>query len=188
MIWRRKSGTCSKGEVNLRHIYGHWLLTSGTGSSVKIATGFSSLPSAAAASLRRRDGEAEVLVDEAEGLAKLLSIVADTGPSRRGGLLDEWADYLKRRSAIRSESMIKDTMRQRLANLAARGLVERKGNLYLATPRGLQYLQETDDEDAAAGGDHNQLWALVRRHANTVRDETGSIVVSRTWIRSPSST
>ena len=99
-----------------------------------------------------------------------MSIVADTGPGRAGRLLEEWADYLRRRSAIRSESMIKDTMRRRLANLVARGLVERKGNLYAATPGGLLYLQETEDENNAVAGDHNQVWALVRQHAITVRD------------------
>ena len=61
-------------------------------------------------------------------------------------------------------------MRRRLANLVARGLVERKGSIYSVTPDGLLYLQETEDEDAAASDDQNQIWALVRQHANTVRD------------------
>ena len=164
-IWNR-----SKGEVNPRHIYGHWLLAQRYGFLSEDSDGLLQITEDGRNFLETPGGEAEVLVDEAEGLAKLLSIVADTGPSRHGGLLDEWADYLKRRSAIRSESMIKDTMRRRLANLVARGLVERKGNLYSATPDGLLYLQQTEDEDAAEAGDHNQVWALVRQHANTVRD------------------
>ena len=160
----------SKGEVNPRHIYGHWLLAQRYGLIREDGAGLLEITERGRNFLKTPGGDAEALVDEVEGLAKLLSIVADTGPSRRAGLLDEWADYLKRRSAIRSESMTKDTMRRRLANLVARGLVERKGNLYSATPDGLLYLQETEDEDAAASGDHNQIWTLVRQHANTVRD------------------
>ena len=164
-IWDR-----SKGEVNPRHIYGHWLLAQRYGLLSEDSDGLLQITEDGRNFLETPGGEAEALVDEAEGLAKLLSIVADTGPSPRGGLLDEWADYLKRRSAIRSESMIKDTMRRRLANLVARGLVERKGNLYSATPDGLLYLQRTEDDQGAAAENHDQVWALVRQHASTVRD------------------
>ena len=164
-IWDR-----SKGEVNPRHIYGHWLLAQRYGLLREDSGGLLQIIEAGRNFLEMPGGETETLVDEAEGLSKLLSIVADTGPGRAGRLLEEWADYLRRRSAIRSESMIKDTMRRRLANLVARGLVERKGNLYAATPGGLLYLQETEDENNAVAGDHNQVWALVRQHAITVRD------------------
>ena len=164
-IWDR-----SKGEVNPRHIYGHWLLAQRYQLLSEDSDGLLEITQRGSDFLETPGGAAEVLVDEAEGLAKLLSIVADTGPSRRGGLLDEWADYLTRRSAFGSDSMIKDTMRRRLANLVARGLVERKGSIYSVTPDGLLYLQETEDEDAAASGDQNQIWALVRQHANTARD------------------
>ena len=164
-IWDR-----SKGAVNPRHIYGHWLLAQRYGLVQEDSEGLLKITKAGRDFLEVPGGEAEALVDEAEGLSKLLSIVADTGPSRPGGLLQEWADYLRRRSAIRSESMIKDTMRRRLSNLVARGLVERKGNLYSATPDGLLYLKPSVDEDAAAAGDHSQVWALVRQHANAVRD------------------
>ena len=164
-IWDR-----SKGAVNPRHIYGHWLLAQRYGLLQEDSEGLLRITKAGRDFLEAPGGEAEALVDQAEGLSKLLSIVADTGPSRAGGLLQEWADYLRRRSAIRSESMIKDTMRRRLSNLVARGLVERKGNLYSATPDGLLYLKPSGDEDAAAAGDHSQVWALVRQHANSVRD------------------
>ena len=160
----------SKGEVNPRHIYGHWLLAQRYGLLREDSDGLLQITEAGRNFLETPGGEAEALVDQAEGLSKLLSIVADTGPGRAGGLLKEWTDYLRRRSAIRSESMIKDTMRRRLANLVARGLVQRKGNLYSATPDGLLYLQQSEHENAADAGDHNQVWALVRQHANTVRD------------------
>ena len=113
-------------------------------------------------------GEAESAIDEAEGLIKLLSIVADNGPARPGGLVEEWADYLSRRSLFKTASTVKDTMRRRLSNLLERGLVERNGNLYSAAPNGLAYLQKTGDEDTG-DGDHNQVQVLVRQQENAVR-------------------
>ena len=118
--------------------------------------------------MEQPDGEAESAIDEAEGLIKLLSIVADKGPARAGGLVEEWADYLSRRSLFKTESTVKGTMRLRLSNLLERGLVERNGNLYSATPNGLAYLQKIGDEDSA-GGEHNQVQILVRQQENTVR-------------------
>ena len=160
----------SNGAVNPRHIYGHWLLAQRYGLLREDSEGFLQITEGGRNFLETPGGETEAVVDEAEGLSKLLSIVADSGPTRAGGLVEEWADYLMRCSAIRSESMVKDTMRRRLTNLLARGLVERKGNLYSATTDGLLYLKKTGDEDSVGAGDHNQVWALVRRHANTVRD------------------
>ena len=160
----------SNGAVNPRHIYGHWLLAQRYGLLREDGEGFLQITEAGRDFLETPGGETELVIDEAEGLSKLLSIVADSGPGRAGGLVEEWADYLMRCSAIRSESMFKDTMRRRLTNLLARGLVERKGTLYSATPDGLLYLQNTRDEDAVSAGDHNQVWSLVRQHANTVRD------------------
>ena len=167
-IWTR-----SKGAVNPRHIYGHWLLAQRYELLREDGEGLLQITEEGRDFLETPGGEAEAHVDESEGLAKLLSIVADSGPSRRGGLLDEWADYLVRRSNIRSESMIKDTMRRRLANLVARGLVERKGTLYSATPDGLHYLQRTANEGSTIAGDHDRVWELVRQHASTVRDRLG---------------
>ena len=119
-------------------------------------------------------GDAEARVFEAEGFAKLMSIVADSGPSRRGRQLAEWADYLERRSNIRARLMTKDTMRRRLANLVARDLVERKGTTYSATSDGLPYLQRTKDECSALVGDRNRVWDVVRQNANTVRESLRS--------------
>jgi hypothetical protein len=46
--------------------------------------------------LDHEGGEAEVFLDEQEGLAKLLALLADNGPIRAGGLLDDWTEYLNR--------------------------------------------------------------------------------------------
>ena len=84
-IWDR-----SKGAVNPRHIYGHWLLAQRYGLVQEDSEGLLKITKAGRDFLEVPGGEAEALVDEAEGLSKLLSIVADTGPSRPGGLLQEW--------------------------------------------------------------------------------------------------
>ena len=162
-IWDR-----SKHAVNPRHTYGHWLLAQRYGLVLEHGDGILQLTETGQDFLERPGGEAETAVDEAEGLIKLLSIVADNGPARAGGLVDEWGDYLSRRSAFGTEFTIKDALRRRLSNLLERGLVERKGNLYSATPDGLAYLQRTGDEDSGVD-DHKQVWALVREQENTVR-------------------
>ena len=89
--------------------------------------------------------------------------MVDNGPARRGGLLQEWSDYLSGCSPVGADSTVKDTMRCRLNNLVGRGLVERKGNLYSTTPNGLAYLQKTRNGHSVVGGDHNQVWAMVRQ-------------------------
>ena len=108
-IWEQ-----SKGAVNPRHIYGHWLLAQRYGLLREDNDGLLEITKTGHNFLETSGGEAESVIDEAEGLSKLLSIVADSGPARAGGLVEEWADYLTRRSAIRTESMIKDTLRRRL--------------------------------------------------------------------------
>lgn len=164
-IWDR-----SKGAVNPRHTYGHWLLAQKYELLRDDAEGVLQLTATGQDFLEHPGGEAEAAIDEAEGLIKLASIVADNGPARAGGLVDEWGDYLSRRSAFGTESTIKDTMRRRLNNLLERGLVERKGNLYSATTEGLAYLQRTGDEDSVGGGDHHEVWSLVRQQETTVRE------------------
>jgi len=164
-IWSR-----SKGAVNPRHAYGHWLLAQRYGLVEDSASGVLELTTAGLDFLENPGGGTEAAIDEAEGLLKLLSIVADNGPARPSELVDDWGDYLKRRSAFGTETTIKDTMRRRLNNLLERRLVERKGNLYSATPEGLAYLQSTGDEDSVGGGEHHDLWALVRQQETIVRD------------------
>ena len=66
--------------------------------------------------------------------------------------------------------MIKDTMRRRLANLIARGLVERKGNLYAATPDACFTSRKPKTRTTPSLETTTKCGALVRQHANTVRE------------------
>jgi restriction system protein len=163
-IWDR-----SQGKVNPRHTYGHWLLAQRYGLIQENQEGQLDLTETGREFLEQPKGPAEVALDEAEGLIKLLSIVADNGPARAGEILDEWSDYLKKRSRFGTISTFKDTLRRRLNNLLERGLVERKGTLYSITQDGLSYLQDAGDEDSIGGSDQNEFWALVRKQENTIR-------------------
>lgn len=80
-------------------------------------------------------------LDTAEGLPKLLSLVAERSPCRRGDILPAWSDYLKAVSLFSTASTFKDTLRRRLINLAERDLVARDGNTYAITDAGLQWLK-----------------------------------------------
>ena len=162
--------------MNPRHIYGHWLLAQRYDLLREDGDGILHLTETGRDFLEQPGGEAESAIDEAEGVIKLLSIVADNGPTRPGGLVEDWGDYLSRRSRFGTESTIKDTMRRRLTNLLERGLVERKGSLYSATPDGLAYLQKTGDEDSVGWGDQNQVRALVRQQENTVRESLRNLL------------
>ena len=160
----------SNGMVNPRHTYGHWLLAQRYGLLQVDGEGLLELTKAGRNFIEEPGGEVEVKIDEIEGLIKLLYIVSNSGPARAGGLVEEWRDYLTRRSAIRSESMAKDTMRRRLNNLLVRGLIQREGIVYSVTPNGLTYAHDVGDEDSTAGRHHNQVWALVRQLKHNVRE------------------
>ena len=66
------------------------------GSSTRTRDGTLCLTDAGHEFLHQESGDTEAFLDEREGLAKLLAMVADTGPTRAGGLLAQWSEYLTR--------------------------------------------------------------------------------------------
>ena len=80
-------------------------------------------------------------LDAAEGMPKLLSLVAERSPCKRGDILPAWSDYLKAVSLFTTASTFKDTLRRRLLNLVERGLIARDGNTYAITDTGLHWLK-----------------------------------------------
>jgi restriction system protein len=167
----------SHGAVNPRHTYGHWLFARRYELLRDDRDDLLALTAAGMDFCNHPGGDTEAAIDEAEGLIKLLSIVADNGPTRPAGLLEEWAEYLTRRSRFGTESTFKDTLRRRLSNLLERDLVERKGTLYSVTQGGLAYLQRAGDEDSIAGGDHHEVWALIRKQESTVRESLRELLL-----------
>jgi restriction system protein len=80
-------------------------------------------------------------LDAGEGIPKLLSLVAERSPCRRGDILPAWSDYLKAVSLFSTPKTFADTLRRRLINLAERGLISREGNTYAISDSGLTYLK-----------------------------------------------
>jgi restriction system protein len=80
-------------------------------------------------------------LDAAEGIPKLLSLVAERSPCKRGDILPAWSDYLKAVSQFSTPKTFADTLRRRLLGIAERGLISRDGNFYAITDAGLQWLK-----------------------------------------------
>ena len=134
----------SKGAVNPRFTSGSWRLAQPYDLLRVDGDGVLELTNAGRDFLEHPGGETEAVVDEGEGLVKLLSMVANHGPVWPKGLVEEWGEYLAGcGSPFRSEYTIRQTMGFRLKNLRERGMVERRGHTYSATPEGLAYLKKT---------------------------------------------
>ncbi len=80
-------------------------------------------------------------LDAKEGIPKLLSLVAERSPCKRGDILPAWADYLKAVSVFSTPSTFADTLSRRLVNAVDRNLIARDGNTYSITDAGIQWLR-----------------------------------------------
>ena len=143
----------SKGAVNPRHTRYHFQLAENYDLLRIDGHGVLELTEAGRDFREHPGGETEAVVDEGEGLIKLLSMVANHGSVWRKDLVKEWGEYLARcGSPFRSKYTIPQTMSFRLKNLLERGLVEKRGHTYSVTPGGLAYLQKT----RGSSGDDSQ--------------------------------
>ncbi|MEP7218522.1 MAG: restriction endonuclease [Bacteroidota bacterium] len=134
-IWEESGRT-----VNPRHIYGAYLF---------INT-FDLLRSDNARIYRLTDrgrgfieGDKDVTreLDDLEGIAKLLEILATKPRAKSSDLIPEWGEFLQDVSKFGTASTFKDTLRRRLVNMMERGLVSRDGVYYTVTKTGLDYLE-----------------------------------------------
>lgn len=172
VIW-----TDSGKTVNPRHTYGHWLLSQKYGLIEESPEGKLALTDRGQDFIEHKGGEAEVFLDEQEGLAYLLALVADNGPTRTGGLLENWTEYLKRYSSFGSPSTFRDTLHRRLKNLLDRGLINRKSTMYSVNDTGLAYLQRVGTEEALGGDEQQELWALARKQEMSVRESLHELLL-----------
>ena len=157
--------------VNPRHTYGHWLLCRRYKLIDENRDGILRLTEVGREFLHQERGDTEAFLDEREGVAKLLAMVADIGPTRAGGLLAEWSQYLGRYSRFGTQSTFRDTLRRRLNNLLDRGLIAREGTMYSITDNGIDYLQRLRHDELRDGDEYGQLWELVKRQASSVRED-----------------
>ena len=119
-IWAR-----SNKAVNPRHTYGHWLLTRTYRLMVTDADGILTMTDHGRDFIDREGGNTESFLDEQEGLAKLLAMLADNSPTRVSGLVDAWTEFLDRYSRFGTPATRRETLRRRLNNLLDRGFVQR---------------------------------------------------------------
>ena len=125
-----------------------------------------------------RAARPRAFLDEQEGLAKLLALVADNGPTRAGGVLKEWTEYINRHSSFSSHSTFRDTLRRRLNNLLDRGLLNRKSTMYSVADAGLAYLHRVGTEEALGGGEQQELWSLAKKQEASVRESMRELLLN----------
>ena len=149
-IWRQTGR-----HINPRYLKGPWTLIHLYGLLAADATGQLTLTDRGRAFLASGSSNTVALVDEREGLLKVLELIADLGPSRRRDLLPEWEAYLESCSSpVQSSARRERFLGHRLRNLTERGLVVTVGRDYSITPQGGQYVARIrlQASDAARAG------------------------------------
>ena len=164
-IWRQ-----SGKSVNPRHTHGAWLLSQHYGLIQEVTEGVLQLSARGRDFFEHEGGEAEWFLDDQEGLLKILTLVADNGPTRPGGIVDEWADYLSSYSKFGKPSTIRDTLQRRLTNLLDRNLVSRKHSMYSIMEDAISYLKRVGTDEVSGGDEHQELRTLLRRQETSVRE------------------
>lgn len=132
-IWQE-----SENQLNPRYTRGPYFLINGFALLAPNGGGVYQLTDRGAAFLENDSGVVRE-IDDVEGIAELLSMLATKTSAMRGDLLPEWGNFLHEVSKFGTASTIKDTLRRRLVNLVERELVERDGNSYVITPAGIDY-------------------------------------------------
>ena len=180
-IWKS-----SKRQVNPRHIRGHWYLAKGYDLLAEGEAGTLVLTELGQDFIQNPFGETVQMLDRREGLVKLLAIVAERGPGKRGDFLPEWSRYLQAVSNFNSDSTFKDTLRRRLLNLVDRQLVARSGITYQITQAGLDYLERVGVETLGVGlpldtpappDEVHQLYELASRQRQAVREQLRNLLL-----------
>lgn len=176
----------SEGQVNPRHTRGHWYLAKGYDLLLEDQDEVLRLTEHGQDFVQHPSGDTIQLIDRQEGLIKLLSIVAERGPGRRGNFLPEWSHYLQAVSNFNSDSTFKDTLRRRLLNLVDRKLVARSGITYQITQSGLDYLERVGVDQpwfrlALPGqtppDELPQLYDLANQQRQVVREQLKSLLL-----------
>ena len=173
-IWTKSDKT-----VNPRYTDGQWhliqkyeLLEDATDGNLRLTRGGQNF-------INHERGETEAFLDEQEGLIKLLTLVANNGPTRASGILEEWTEYLNRYSSpFSSPSTFRDTLQRRLRNLLDRGLVGRKSTMYSVTDFGLAYLRQVGTEEALGGDEKQELWSLAKKQETSVRESLRDLLIN----------
>lgn len=155
--------------LNPRYVYGCYLFANNEG-LLKPKSGLYEVSDRGQSFLA---GEESILreLDVVEGLPKLLSLVAERSPCKRGDILPAWSDYLKAVSLFSRPSTFTGTLRNRLINLTARNLIYRDGNAYSITDDGLNWLNGFTSSSNARTGVPSPKRTDVSRAAHAHNEE-----------------
>ena len=157
-IWEKSQKT-----LNPRYVYGAYLFINSYELLKTDASGVFQLSDRG--KLFMADDPATVRkLDEAEGLPKLLAILAAHSPAKRGDLLEEWGEFLLAHSRFGTLSTIKDTLRRRTLNLVERGYISREGNTYTITDKGIAYAADVVGAAASIANPYQQVLSAIKQH------------------------
>lgn len=107
-------------------------------------------------------------IDEAEGIGRLLSILARKGRAKRADLLPEWSSYLDETSRYGTQTTYKDTLRRRLQNVIERNLVAQEGHTYVIDQPGLDYAATFAGEEG--GRSKQEVQQALKAHNDAQRE------------------
>lgn len=170
-IWK-----ASKEALNPRYMVGHWALASNYGLVAEDPAGLLQIAPRGQDFIQRADGEATRALDEAEGLLKLLALLAETSPTDSATLAGPWRAWLDAESRVKSDSYARATLYHRLRNLRERSLISRSGQSYAITETGLKWLGASSLAPSAraveSGTDEEQqIRDLLQRQTLRVREQ-----------------
>ena len=157
--------------VNPRYTDEHWRLTRNYELLAEDADGRLELTERGSDFIEREFGDAVALLDEQEGLIKLLTIVAETGSAGTSALREPWAQYLERNSGFNSSSTIRGTLSRRLMSLVDRDLVNREGSEYVITEAAIDYLKRVGAASGPTVDPTKAKWDAYLTTARQKRDE-----------------
>ena len=130
----------SKKLVNPRYMRGPMFVINGY-QLAKVENGHYKLTKDGLTYISADENEIVNRIDEEEGCLFILYLCSLKDAGSRKDFLGEWWDFLNKNSNYRADSVIKDSLRRRLANLHYRQLVSRDGNRYSITSTGEKYLK-----------------------------------------------
>lgn len=131
-------------DVNPRHTSGIWYLMNGY-NLIKTEQGIYKLTDEGKKFLNGIDNEVIRKIDKEEGCVFILYLCTLYSNSSRKAFLKDWKEYLRNNSNYKEDTVVKDSLRRRLANLLSRDLVTRDGNKYNITESGKKYLSKFKD-------------------------------------------
>ena len=160
-IWRE-----SRGAVNPRFTSGAWTLVRRYALVESDQTGRLAITADGFDFLDNELGAAVALLDQSEGLQKLLELIQDLGPAPPRRLLGAWEAHLEECSSpFRSPSTARDSLRRRLNNLVDRRLAEKNKGAYGITTQGNKHIERGRGELST----ERQLLRLLKKQEEEIR-------------------